>query len=119
MKFTLDTESNRTLPFLDILIHREDSQFKYSIYRKPINTLSYVHFYSNNCTTVKRSIFQSMYLRAYRIVSPEYIDSEVDNISNIGAKLCYPSFFMQQCHSKARKYIDRNMDLFTVVQLLE
>ena len=62
IKFTLETESNKTLPFLDILIHREDSQFKYSIYRKPTNTLSYIHFYSNHCTTVKRSIFQSMYL---------------------------------------------------------
>lgn len=48
--FTMDTESNAKLPFLDLLIEKCDDKLKFSIYRKPsfsglgTSFFSYCHF---------------------------------------------------------------------------
>lgn len=102
IKFTIETEIDNCLPFLDILIHREDLSLKYSVYRKPTNILSYVHFFSGHKYSVKQSVFSSMYLRALRIVSPEFLDKEFENIDCIGSNLCYPVSFLETCRSKAQ-----------------
>ena len=44
-----------------------------------------------------------MFLRALRVVSPEYMDLEFSNIFEIGHKLCYPYPFLQNCLSSAKK----------------
>ena len=103
IKFTLETENENCLPFLDLLIHRNNFDLKYSIYRKPTNNLSYVHYFSGHSPNVKKSIFSSMYLRALRIVSPEYMDEEVMKINSIGKKLCYPAHFLEKCFVAAKK----------------
>lgn len=38
-----------------------------------------------------------MYLRALRIVSPEYFDNEIETIYNIGISLKYPKEFLDDC----------------------
>ena len=103
IKFTLECERDNCLPFLDVMIHRENFQCKYSIYRKPTNNLTYVHFYSGHHLNIKISIFSSMFLRALRIVSPEFLDQEFANIRKIGTDLCYPSYIMDKCLDKAKK----------------
>ena len=105
IKFTLETERNNCLPFLDVLIHRENNQLQYSVYRKPTNNLSYVHSYSYHDISVKKSIFVSMFIRAFRICSPPYFDSEIEIIYNIGKKLCYSVSFIDECFGKAKKSV--------------
>ena len=103
IKFTMELEQNSSLPFLDVLIHRVDRKFKFSIYRKPTNIQAYVHYYSAHSRKVKLSIFSSMFLRALRICSPEYLDEEIEYIMGIGAKLKYPQDMLQTSLKKARK----------------
>ena len=103
IKFTTEIEQNNQLPFLDLIIHRQPNCFKYSVYRKPTNNLSYIHYYSGHSMHIKKAVFISMYLRAYRVVSPEYLGNEITFINNIGKKLCYPNFILDICHTKARK----------------
>ena len=103
IQFTLEKENNNTIAFLDILVIRSNNSFKFKIYRKPTNNLSYVHFYSGHTKKIKTSVFSSMFLRALRIVSPEYLDEEETIIKNIGNSLCYPSNFLNNCHNKAKK----------------
>ena len=88
IKFTVEVEHDGTIPFLDCVIHRHDNGFKYSIYRKPTNVTSYVHYYSSHPDQVKRSVFSSMFLRAFRICSPEFFDDEIKLIYDTG-KLIY------------------------------
>ena len=102
IKFTLEEENNKILPFLDVLIHREHSSLKYSIYRKPTNNLSYIHFYSGHDNKVKMSVFITMFLRCLRVVSPEYFDNEIEIIFDIGKKLGYSTSFIEGCFNKAR-----------------
>ena len=103
IKFTLEIERDCTIPFLDVNIHRVDRRFKFSIYRKPTNVLSYVHFYSSQHKTVKLSVFSSMFLRALRICSPEYVDEEIDEIYRIASKLKYPKRYIDQSLVRAKK----------------
>ena len=103
IKFTMEEELNSSLPFLDVQIHRIDRKFKFSIYRKPTNIQAYVHYYSAHSKKVKLSIFSSMFLRALRICSPEFLDEEMEVIMRIGAKLKYPQDMLETSLKKARK----------------
>ena len=103
IKFTLECEINNKLPFLDILVHRCDRSFKYSIYRKPTNINSFIHNYSNHENNIKKSVFKSMFLRALNIVSPEFMDEEIKNIYNIGFKHKYNKYFLDNCFSKSKQ----------------
>ena len=91
------------LPFLDVKVHRTSTGFKYSVYRKPTNVCSYIHYYSNHSDKIKLGTFSSMFLRAFRVCSPEFLQHELDTIFNISKKLKYPYNFIERALYKARK----------------
>lgn len=103
IKFTIENEVNCKIPFLDTVIHRSTNEFKFSIYRKPTNNLTYVHYFSGHTINIKQSVFQSMFLRALRVCSPEFFDEEIAIIKSIGDKLCYPDYFLERCYDFAKK----------------
>ena len=103
IKFTVENENEGKLPFLDCTVHRVERAFKFSIYRKPTNVCSYIHFYSAHQNKVKVSAFSSMFLRALRICSPEFLDEEIDNIYCIATKLKYPKTFIEKSLNQAKK----------------
>ena len=102
INFTVELEDEQ-LPFLDVLIHCTDNSLLFSIYRKPTNSLSYVHYYSYHSNSVKSQIFTSMLLRACRLTSSQYLVAELCKISNMGNKMGYPNYFIGQCHRKYNK----------------
>ena len=44
-----------------------------------------------------------MFLRAYRVCSPLFLDEEIEKIENIFRELRYPRHVIDKAHSKARK----------------
>ena len=46
LRFTFEKECNRTLPFLDVLVEKNDDEFVTSIYRKPTFTGQYIRWNS-------------------------------------------------------------------------
>ena len=111
IKFTIETESCNSIPFLDVKIHRQDSGLlKTSVYRKPTNNCSYVHFYSNHHINVKKSVFISMFLRAFKICDADFIENELECLKNIGIKLRYPTEILETCLKTAKtKYNAQNI----------
>ena len=85
------------------MVHRTDRNFKYSVYRKPTNISSYIHFYSNHSDKTKTSVFTSMFLRALRVSCPEFLDQELDKIREIAGNLKYPNSFIDNAFNKAKK----------------
>ena len=83
IKFTVEVENEGILPFLDVLIHRDDRNLRFSIYRKPTNISSYVHYYSAHTRKVKISVFSSMFLRCLHICSPEFIFNTIYDQYNL------------------------------------
>ena len=103
IKFTMEIENNSCISFLDVMVHRCDRQFKFSVYRKPTNISAYVHYYSAHSSKTKKSVFSSMFLRALRICSPEFLDEEIKNITTTGRKLKYPERILENALKTAKK----------------
>ena len=103
IKFTYEVENNNCLPFLDVNIFHTHNGFRFSVFRKPTNVSSYIHFYSDHSKQIKMSTFSSMFLRAYRVCSPEFLDIEIETIFNISEKLKYPKHFIDCALQKARR----------------
>ncbi len=62
---------------LDVPIYRCERTFKFDVYRKPTNVLSYFHFYSSHHIKTKKAVLSSMFLRALRICSSGYNNGEI------------------------------------------
>lgn len=63
IRFTVETEKNNTIPFLDILIMREeDGSLETTVYRKPTHTGRYLNFKSycprDHVKAVVRTVFK-------------------------------------------------------------
>ena len=44
IEFFIEEEIDVKIPFLDVLIERVEHNFKFTIYRKPTNICSYIHY---------------------------------------------------------------------------
>ena len=67
INFTHEIEINKTLPFLDILIHNTDNYPLFSVYRKPTDKGDLINFYSDHNNHIKTGMIIGFYLRARRI----------------------------------------------------
>ena len=57
IRFTMETEENSTIPFLDTLVHREpNGQLTTTVYRKPTHTDQYLAYDSHHPQSVKRGV---------------------------------------------------------------
>ena len=104
IKFTMEHENDSGLPFLDCRVHRADRKFKYSFYRKPWNISWHIQHYSSQNNKEKQSAFLSMFLRALRICSLEYLDNGIEKIVNINIEHKYPDIFLQESLRNQRKF---------------
>ena len=103
MQFISETEKDSKLPFIDVLIYRVDKHFKFIIYRKPTNNDSYIHYYSSHPLNVKKSVFSSMFLRALRICSPQFLQEEIEKIYEIANKQKYPRHVTEKAFHTAKR----------------
>ena len=80
---TFETEVDCSLPFLDILIIRnEDGSISRRVYRKPTWTGQYLHFTSFAPIKYKRTLVRGLFNRARKIFSADKIDAELVMITN-------------------------------------
>ena len=69
IKFTVEQEEDRALPFLDTLLRRrENGSLDVSIYRKPMHT---DHLESHYLTDVKRGVVRCLHERTRGIISTQ------------------------------------------------
>ena len=103
IQFTLEIEKECSIPFLDLRLHRLGTTIKFSVYRKPTNCGSYLHYFSHHELKVKKSVFTSFFLRAYRVCDTEYLPHELDAIFGLGRELQYPINVLEACGRAALK----------------
>lgn len=69
INFTVEKEVDGKLPFLDLLISRnDDDMLKFGIYRKPTSTDRYITADSNHYGTQKKAAFHSMAHRLHNVL---------------------------------------------------
>jgi hypothetical protein len=60
IKFTIEEECDKKLPFLDICVRRESNAFKFTIHRKPTSTNRYIKSLYFQVLSQKSAAFHSI-----------------------------------------------------------
>ncbi|KFD46588.1 hypothetical protein M513_12522 [Trichuris suis] len=94
--FTMEKETDKTLPFLDALLIRTNEGLKTRVFRKSTHTDLYLNFSSHHPRSVMRGILSGMIDRAIHLCSPEYLPAELRYIRRIFYKNKYPKQFIDQ-----------------------
>ena len=102
IKFTLEKSQNDCIPFLDVYVVKTNNGFETKVFRKSTHTNSYIHYFSGHSNDIKRGVIVGLFLRAFRLCSPQYLDNELDSIKNSFLDLAYPQWFIDLALSKAR-----------------
>ena len=97
LKFTVETEQNNSLNFLDVLVEKEGTGFLTSIYRKPTFTGQYIRWTSFSPKKRKNSLFKTLVHRALRICSKTKLGSELDKIKQLLIENGYPPNVLFSC----------------------
>ena len=90
LRFTLEKECNRILPFPDVLVEKNDHEFVTSIYRKPTFTGQYIRWNSFCPMKRKTNLISTLVHRALVICSKSTLQNELSNIRSILNNNGYP-----------------------------
>ena len=111
IRFTIETENNNKLPFLDVLLERTESDsLKRSVYRKTTWVGQYTHFHSFVPLRYKRNLVRCLAYRAKSICSPDTLENELGFIKSTLLDNGYPEKFIRM-HMKCQ---DRPKGVITV-----
>ncbi|XP_030758536.1 uncharacterized protein LOC115884178 [Sitophilus oryzae] len=80
IKFTMETEVNNQLAFLDVLVKRNGDHLDHTVYRKPTHRDRYLHNLSNHHPSQKQGIFGTLANRARRICAKDHIQEELSHL---------------------------------------
>jgi hypothetical protein len=97
IKFTLESEQNNQLPFLDIMIQKSSCRLETSVHRKKTHTNRYLHYNSNHHASVKKGIVKCLYNRAKTVCnSNQNLEEEVNLIKSVLRENAYPDQFVEK-----------------------
>ena len=102
IKFTIETEREKQIPFLDLLIKKVDDSVDITIYRKPSFTGLGINYISACYMNFKLNTFNTLYYRAYRLCS---------NYANFHKELIFLNNFFS-CNGFPQYLIDKKLRKF-------
>ena len=104
MSFTIESEKQKRLSFLDVHISHEAETFTTSVYCKPTFSGVYTHFYSFLQSTYNFGTVYALAYRCSRICSSwTKVHNELVFLKEIFLKNDYPEDFINKCF---KKFID-------------
>ena len=104
IQFTVETEQEESLSFLDITVNRTNNRFSTGVYRKSTFTGLGLNFYSYCSFKFKLNSCKTLLHRAYNVCS-DWVSfhSEISFLTDYFAKNCYPPSILS--HS-IKKFLD-------------
>ena len=91
IQFTVELESNMSLPYLDVRIHRDDhNKLKFSWYHKDTWSGRFLHYKSFVPMAWKTGLLKGYKTRLLRICSPEFLKPAIEELSHIFKMNGYP-----------------------------
>ena len=113
IKFTYECEDSNKIPFLDVLITKEDDgTLQTSVFRKITNTEVYMNWHSYAPKAWKVATLRSLIKRAYRISSTESaLSQELDHLKKAFVEINqYPKKLIEQTIASEKEYYGKNKD---------
>ena len=122
IKFTIECENNKKLPFLDILIERASNKFQTSVYRKSTFTGLGSSFFNFTPIIFKYSAIKTLIFRAFNISSNyQNFHLELEFLKNFFTNNGYPItvFYkiVNEFLNKTFNYNNKNSNIFEVPKL--
>ena len=104
IQFTVEVESNGRLPFLDVLLERdEDGSISTTVYRKPTHTDRYLDFSSHHPLAHKVAVVKTLHGRAEAIGSSVvHKDNEVRHVRRALSMNGYPKLVVERYSDTTR-----------------
>jgi hypothetical protein len=97
LRFTVEFEQNKRLPFLDVLVVREPDTYITTLYRKPTHTDLYLLWESNQCRKYKLGLIKTLMVRILRICStPQMIHQETERLRSTLKANGYPQHIIRR-----------------------
>ena len=110
LSFTCELESNDCISFLDVLVHRRTDGFlSFSVFRKKTWRGVYMSFHSFVPIAYKRALVRSLFTRAVRLCSPEYLQAELHFLSVSLERNAYPTYFIDKY--KVTEYVKKPVEI--------
>ena len=82
IKFTMETEQNNSIPFLDVLVTKSPSgKPAHQVYRKPTHTDRYLHYRSFHHPSVLQSVPNALIRRAHQLSDADHLDQEIQHVT--------------------------------------
>ena len=98
MSFTYETETDNTLPFLDVLVSKDLNGFSTSLYRKPTFSGLYSNFASFIPITYKKGLLFTLLFRGFSLCTDWCkFHSEIKILKSVMGKNGYPSLLVDRC----------------------
>ena len=105
INFTLETENNNSITFLDLKITKSNNQLEFSIYRKPTTTTQVIPFDSSSPMTHKLAAFRSFFNRLVNIpLNTTAYKKELNTIFFIAETNKFPFDTINGLYQKILKY---------------
>ena len=81
IKFTLEKEEEKSLPFLDVLITKNiDNSLSHQVYRKKTHTDRYFHTGTHHHPSQKIGIINTLATHAWRVLDTNHIKEELEHL---------------------------------------
>jgi hypothetical protein len=114
IQFTMEIEQNNQLPFLDVLVKKnEDGTLGHRVYRKPTHTDRYLHATSHHHPTQKNSVISSLIYRALTISEPTSLNEELEHLNQVLTKNGYKSKDIHRTTERLKNKISNSTNMNT------
>lgn len=112
LKFTVEEEDNRSVPFLDTrVIRQQNNSIILDWYQKKSSSGRYVHFHSYHDISMKTNVIRAMINRVEKITHSTLRKDAVMKLKNIFIKNGYPKVFLNRIfHNRGSSAIARVPD---------
>ena len=105
LQFTMEKQINDKLPFIDKLVHCNDSKISLSIFRKPSNTGLGISFFSFCPLVYKLNAIKTLVHGAYHLTSSyDFFASEVDYLKTFIMRNAFPISLFELC---VKRFLDK------------
>ncbi len=112
IKFTMEYDTNR-IPFLDVMVYKKEDKIETTIYNKPTDAPTYLHYSSHHPLKQRQSVPYGLMIRARRICSEEteFLSQAYRIISTL-TRVGYPKELLENTLERV-KLLDRRQLLNT------
>ena len=108
LRFTYEKKSNHSLPFLDVLVERHDSEFLILVYRKLTFTGQYLRWNSFSPQKRKTNLIGTLVHRAFMICSKSKLDPKLGKIRSILLENGYPEHTINSALKRKFQQLNSN-----------